>query len=212
MRFLKLKEVMQKTAPATSRIYRKMNNDEFPKSICLGDRDVVWLEVNYCEIKGDINKLIYNQYFQLPRLYRLYSLLCFSVYVTCSDYVGSIVHGLLRVITNYEAVVVTSSGWKSLSRVLEVLDIQWNLRLLIYSITPYPQGQDSSEIFTEWAMLDPVLRQQMMAMVWRQRKYRKLCSLVLLVLTMSDLKMTLVDLEWGLKRIIFSMQEAYTYQ
>ena len=37
MRFLKLKEVMQKTALSRSAIYRKMNDDEFPKSINLGE-------------------------------------------------------------------------------------------------------------------------------------------------------------------------------
>ncbi|MEZ8880022.1 AlpA family transcriptional regulator [Vibrio lentus] len=44
MRFLKLKEVMQKTALSRSAIYRKMNDDEFPKSITLGERAVAWVE------------------------------------------------------------------------------------------------------------------------------------------------------------------------
>lgn len=44
MRFLKLKEVMQKTALSRSAIYRKMNDGEFPKSISLGDRAVAWVE------------------------------------------------------------------------------------------------------------------------------------------------------------------------
>ncbi|PMG79220.1 AlpA family transcriptional regulator [Vibrio lentus] len=44
MRFLKLKEVMQKTALSRSAIYRKMNDDEFPKSINLGERAVAWVE------------------------------------------------------------------------------------------------------------------------------------------------------------------------
>ncbi|EKA7413593.1 AlpA family transcriptional regulator [Vibrio parahaemolyticus] len=44
MRFLKLKEVMQKTALSRSAIYRKMNDGEFPKSISLGDRAVDWVE------------------------------------------------------------------------------------------------------------------------------------------------------------------------
>ncbi|WP_439147281.1 AlpA family transcriptional regulator [Vibrio sp.] len=44
MRFLKLKEVMQKTALSRSAIYRKMNDDEFPKSISLGERAVAWVE------------------------------------------------------------------------------------------------------------------------------------------------------------------------
>ncbi|PMI42830.1 transcriptional regulator [Vibrio cyclitrophicus] len=44
MRFLKLKEVMQKTALSRSAIYRKMDVGEFPTSISLGDRAVAWLE------------------------------------------------------------------------------------------------------------------------------------------------------------------------
>ncbi len=44
MRFLKLKEVMQKTALSRSAIYRKMNEDAFPQSISLGDRAVAWVE------------------------------------------------------------------------------------------------------------------------------------------------------------------------
>ncbi|EGR0205839.1 AlpA family transcriptional regulator [Vibrio vulnificus] len=44
MRFLKLKEVMEKTALSRSAIYRKMNEDQFPKSISLGDRAVAWVE------------------------------------------------------------------------------------------------------------------------------------------------------------------------
>ncbi|RKF20178.1 AlpA family transcriptional regulator [Alginatibacterium sediminis] len=44
MRFLKLKEVMEKTALSRSAIYRKMNEEQFPKSISLGDRAVAWVE------------------------------------------------------------------------------------------------------------------------------------------------------------------------
>ncbi|HCE3035708.1 TPA: AlpA family transcriptional regulator [Vibrio parahaemolyticus] len=44
MRFLKLKEVMEKTALSRSAIYRKMNEDQFPQSISLGDRAVAWVE------------------------------------------------------------------------------------------------------------------------------------------------------------------------
>ncbi|AMF92665.2 transcriptional regulator [Vibrio fluvialis] len=44
MRFLKLKEVMEKTALSRSAIYRKMNDGEFPQSVSLGDRAVAWLE------------------------------------------------------------------------------------------------------------------------------------------------------------------------
>jgi prophage regulatory protein len=52
MRFLKLKEVMEKTALSRSAIYRKMNEEDFPKSVSLGDRAVAWLEedvVNWME-------------------------------------------------------------------------------------------------------------------------------------------------------------------
>ncbi|CAG9297546.1 AlpA family transcriptional regulator [Celerinatantimonas diazotrophica] len=52
MRFLKLKEVMEKTVLSRSAIYRKMNEEDFPKSVSLGDRAVVWLEedvVNWME-------------------------------------------------------------------------------------------------------------------------------------------------------------------
>ncbi|EJS1625573.1 MULTISPECIES: AlpA family transcriptional regulator [Vibrio] len=44
MRFLKLKEVMEKTALSRSAIYRKMNDGEFPESVSLGDRAVAWVE------------------------------------------------------------------------------------------------------------------------------------------------------------------------
>jgi len=44
MRFLKLKEVIEKTALSRSAIYRKMNDNNFPLSINLGDRAVAWVE------------------------------------------------------------------------------------------------------------------------------------------------------------------------
>ncbi|MDA0385963.1 MULTISPECIES: AlpA family transcriptional regulator [Vibrio harveyi group] len=44
MRFLKLKDVMDKTALSRSAIYRKMGNGLFPQSISLGDRAVAWIE------------------------------------------------------------------------------------------------------------------------------------------------------------------------
>ncbi|MDG2663825.1 AlpA family transcriptional regulator [Vibrio parahaemolyticus] len=44
MRFLKMKEVMEKTALSRSAIYRKMNEDAFPKSVNFGDRAVAWVE------------------------------------------------------------------------------------------------------------------------------------------------------------------------
>lgn len=40
MRFLKLKEVMEKTALSRSAIYRKMNDGEFPQSVSLGERAI----------------------------------------------------------------------------------------------------------------------------------------------------------------------------
>ncbi|XNJ77419.1 AlpA family transcriptional regulator [Vibrio cyclitrophicus] len=44
MRFIKLKEVMHKTALSRSSVYRKMDEGKFPKSISTGDRSVVWKE------------------------------------------------------------------------------------------------------------------------------------------------------------------------
>lgn len=44
MRFLKLKEVMDKTALSRSAIYRKMSDGDFPQTVSLGDRAVAWLE------------------------------------------------------------------------------------------------------------------------------------------------------------------------
>ncbi len=44
MRFLKLKEVMEKTALSRSAIYRKMSDGEFTQSVSLGDRAVAWVE------------------------------------------------------------------------------------------------------------------------------------------------------------------------
>ncbi|MGR5318902.1 AlpA family transcriptional regulator [Vibrio sp. PNB22_1_1] len=44
MRFIKLEEVKEKTGLSRSAIYRKMNDDTFPKSFNLGDRAVAWLE------------------------------------------------------------------------------------------------------------------------------------------------------------------------
>ncbi|MEG3695900.1 AlpA family transcriptional regulator [Vibrio coralliirubri] len=44
MRFLKLKDVMEKTALSRSAIYRKMNNGNFPLSVNLGDRAVAWVD------------------------------------------------------------------------------------------------------------------------------------------------------------------------
>ncbi len=35
---------MQKTALSRSAIYRKMNDDELPKPICLGERVFAWVE------------------------------------------------------------------------------------------------------------------------------------------------------------------------
>ncbi|KGR35020.1 transcriptional regulator [Vibrio campbellii] len=44
MRFLKLKEVMEKTALSRSAIYGKMNEGHLLQSISLGDRAVAWVE------------------------------------------------------------------------------------------------------------------------------------------------------------------------
>ena len=56
MRFLKLKEVMEKTALSRSAIYRKMNDGEFPKSISLGDRAVAWVHSEVEEWADDASR------------------------------------------------------------------------------------------------------------------------------------------------------------
>ncbi|WP_075709657.1 AlpA family transcriptional regulator [Vibrio panuliri] len=59
MRFLKLKEVMQKTALSRSAIYRKMNDGEFPQSVSLGDRAVAWVESEVDEwMAGKLHKRV----------------------------------------------------------------------------------------------------------------------------------------------------------
>ncbi|WP_229624312.1 AlpA family transcriptional regulator [Vibrio parahaemolyticus] len=58
MRFLKLKEVMDKTALSRSAIYRKMSEDAFPKSVNLGDRAVAWVE---SEIDDWMERLLLNR-------------------------------------------------------------------------------------------------------------------------------------------------------
>lgn len=49
MRLIRLKEVINLTALSRSSIYKKMNNDEFPKSVSLGDRAVAWIESDVIE-------------------------------------------------------------------------------------------------------------------------------------------------------------------
>ncbi|AYF17727.1 AlpA family transcriptional regulator [Vibrio parahaemolyticus] len=58
MRFIKLKEVMKKTALSRSAIYRKMSEDAFPKSVNLGDRAVAWVE---SEVDGWMAKVLVNR-------------------------------------------------------------------------------------------------------------------------------------------------------
>ncbi|MCX8931780.1 AlpA family transcriptional regulator [Vibrio parahaemolyticus] len=58
MRFIKLKEVMKKTALSRSAIYRKMSEDAFPKSVNLGDRAVAWVE---SEVDGWMAKVLLNR-------------------------------------------------------------------------------------------------------------------------------------------------------
>ncbi|MFA0347266.1 AlpA family transcriptional regulator [Vibrio sp. 10N.222.55.C6] len=50
MRFLKIKEVMKKTALSRSSIYRKISEGSFPKPAPIGERAVAWLdnEVEEC--------------------------------------------------------------------------------------------------------------------------------------------------------------------
>ncbi|ELA8153042.1 AlpA family transcriptional regulator [Vibrio parahaemolyticus] len=58
MRFIKLKEVMKKTALSRSAIYRKMSEDAFPKSVNLGDRAVAWVE---SEVDDWMAKVLVNR-------------------------------------------------------------------------------------------------------------------------------------------------------
>ena len=58
MRFLKLKEVIEKTALSRSAIYRKMSEDAFPKSVNLGDRAVAWVET---EVDDWMERLLLNR-------------------------------------------------------------------------------------------------------------------------------------------------------
>ncbi|AGQ97289.1 TPA: AlpA family transcriptional regulator [Vibrio parahaemolyticus] len=58
MRFLKLKEVIEKTALSRSAIYRKMSEDAFPKSVNLGDRAVAWVE---SEVDDWMAKVLVNR-------------------------------------------------------------------------------------------------------------------------------------------------------
>lgn len=58
MRFLKLKEVMEKTALSRSAIYRKMSEDAFPKSVNLGDRAVAWVE---SEVDDWMERMLLNR-------------------------------------------------------------------------------------------------------------------------------------------------------
>ncbi|ROR70192.1 AlpA family transcriptional regulator [Vibrio crassostreae] len=44
MRFLKIKEVMTKTALSRSSIYRKMSEGSFPKPVPIGERAVAWID------------------------------------------------------------------------------------------------------------------------------------------------------------------------
>ncbi|OEE87823.1 AlpA family transcriptional regulator [Vibrio crassostreae] len=58
MRFLKLKEVMQKAALSRFAIYRKMGEGSFPKSVSLGDRAVAWIE---SEMEEWIEKVLHSR-------------------------------------------------------------------------------------------------------------------------------------------------------
>lgn len=44
MRFLRLKDVMEKTGLSKSAIYSKIKEREFPASVPIGSRTVAWLE------------------------------------------------------------------------------------------------------------------------------------------------------------------------
>lgn len=44
MKFMRLKEVMEMTGLARATVYKYVANNQFPKSIPLGDRAVAWLD------------------------------------------------------------------------------------------------------------------------------------------------------------------------
>ena len=44
MRFMRLKEVMQKTGLGRTSIYNFMNEGKFPQSVSLGGRSVAWVD------------------------------------------------------------------------------------------------------------------------------------------------------------------------
>jgi len=44
MRFIKLKEVMERTGLGRSSVYKQMSEGTFPKNVSLGDRAVAWVE------------------------------------------------------------------------------------------------------------------------------------------------------------------------
>ncbi|WP_086982415.1 AlpA family transcriptional regulator [Vibrio aphrogenes] len=44
MQFIRLKEVITLTSLSRSSIYKFMNEDQFPKSVSLGDRAVAWIK------------------------------------------------------------------------------------------------------------------------------------------------------------------------
>ena len=58
MRFLKLKEVMQKTALSRSAIYRKMDQGSFPQTVSLGDRAVAWID---SEVEEWMEKVLHSR-------------------------------------------------------------------------------------------------------------------------------------------------------
>jgi len=44
MRFIKLKEVIERTGLGRSSVYKQMSEGTFPKNVSLGDRAVAWVE------------------------------------------------------------------------------------------------------------------------------------------------------------------------
>ncbi|WP_240431861.1 AlpA family transcriptional regulator [Vibrio cholerae] len=67
MRFLKLKEVMEKTALSRSAIYRKMNDGEFPQSVSLGERAIAWVESEVDECSGQLKLATVLEFSQYNR-------------------------------------------------------------------------------------------------------------------------------------------------
>lgn len=52
-RLIRLPDVLMITGLKRSTVYRKMKNDEFPKSVSIGERSIAWVE-------SEVNGWVYN--------------------------------------------------------------------------------------------------------------------------------------------------------